>query len=139
MCQNEAAGAHWSSCEKNVKPDFESGKPSLSARGVRRPFQSRACAYLSFGPHFYDFLSAMDITPFIEAHTSELLNADGTLDDVFLRRPDDPEFKDPKGISSDCDPQLLFTLQFKETIKLAAIKFICPSAGMKHFFPGQAR
>lgn len=76
----------------------------------------------------------MDLTPYIEVHTSEVLNATGTLDDVFLRRPEDPEFKEPKGIASDCDPQLLFTLQFKETIKIAAIKFICPSARMSAFF-----
>lgn len=70
----------------------------------------------------------MDLSPFIDVTKSEILNAKGGLDDVFLRNPDDKASAAPKGIVSDCDPQLLLTLVFKEPIKLASLKFICPTA-----------
>jgi hypothetical protein len=73
----------------------------------------------------------MDLTPFIDITKSEILNAKGGLDDVFLRNPDDKASAAPTGITSDCDPQLLIILVFKEPIKLASLKFICPKSGTR--------
>lgn len=70
----------------------------------------------------------MDLSDFIDATRSELLNAKGTLNDVFSVSGAEAEAAALPGISSECDPQLLITLQFKEPVKLASIKFISNEA-----------
>lgn len=70
----------------------------------------------------------MDLSDYIDTTRSELLNAKGTLNDVFSVSSADGAAAALPGISSECDPQLLITLQFKEPVKLASIKFVSNDA-----------
>lgn len=77
----------------------------------------------------------MDLGPFIDLTASEILNAKGTLSDVFVTSTIESAANAAlAGIISECDPQLLITLQFKEPVKLASIKFVSSQSGTKRFF-----
>jgi thiol-disulfide isomerase/thioredoxin len=64
----------------------------------------------------------MDLVPYIDFTSSEILNANGKLSDIFGAA------EGSAGVTSECDPQLLITLHFKEPIKIASIKFESPKA-----------
>jgi len=63
----------------------------------------------------------MDLTSYIETSSTELLNAKGNVSDVLATL--ETQNTALAGISSDCDPQLLLTVHFKEPVKIASIKF----------------
>lgn len=70
----------------------------------------------------------MDLSQYIDATRSEILNAKGALSDVFAVSNEETAAAALPGVSSECDPQILITLQFKEPIKLASIKFVSNEA-----------
>ena len=73
-------------------------------------------------------LNIMELGRYIDTKSSEILNAKGTLGDVFNVSGENDGDKALAGVASDCDPQILITLQFKEPIKLASIKFVSATA-----------
>lgn len=76
----------------------------------------------------------MDLSNYIDLSSSDILNAQGTLNDVFHVSNNEEEVAGAlKGVSSECDPQLLINLHFKEPIKLASIKFLSSKSGTSDF------
>ena len=73
----------------------------------------------------------MDLTSYIETSSTELLNAKGNVSDVLATL--ETQNTALAGISSDCDPQLLLTVHFKEPVKIASIKFESAQACTSHF------